>query len=422
MKILLSSVACSPFGGSEGIYGWRACRAIADLHEVWVLTDAGNRDQIEQAKQQGLVPKSMHFEYLGSPRNCHSNRLIARLQSWRRYQEFQKASLAIAMQLHSKIGFDLAQLITFTTWRVGCPLWKMKIPFIWGPISGTEMFPWRFLKMLSPISQIFELFRAFSTWRSRRNQDVRDCAVYSSKIIAIHEQSRSFLADLRRSSNEITVYSSWFFEDEHIATLTQPRDFNSGSAPLRMVAGGNLEGRKGIAVALHALRKVADAGIPFHYRVTSRGPELPFLLRLVKKLALEDSVHLGEPFPAGKYVDRLREFDICLLPSLREGGGLTLMESMLAGCVPIVAACGGPGDTVTIDCGFPIPVTTPEKMIDEIANAVIQLHRNREALQTLGTAARTRLQSRATEKGFRDFMERVYAALTLEKTIPSLEP
>ena len=417
MKLLLSSIACQPFGGSEGIYGWRACRAIADLHEVWILTEENNRPGIEQATERGMVPTTMHFVYIGENQECHPNRLIARLQSWARYQTFQKATLTIAQRLHREIHFDLAQLITYTTWRVGCPLWRLGIPFVWGPISGTEVFPFRFLVVLSPLSMAFELFRAFSTWRSRISKEVRDCAGNATQIVAIHEQARFFLAKLRGRDEGISVHSGWFFEDEHIAALSRPRAFSTGSAPLRMVAAGNLEGRKGIALALYALSKVAAAGVPFYYQVTSKGPELSFLKRLVRKLHLEKSVSLGESFSSGEYVDRLREFDICLLPSLREGGGLTMMEACLAGCVPIVAACGGPGDAIRAEFGFPIRVSHPATMVSEMTDALLRLHRDRVLLKTMGTAAQEAMRRRSSREMFQEMIRTVYAqTLTASRT------
>jgi len=411
MKLLLSSIACQPYGGSEGIYGWRACRAVADLHEVWVMTDAGNRGQLERAVAEGMVPDSMHFVYVGEAQPHHPNRLIARLESWRRYQRFQTQSLAVAERLHREIGFDLAQLVTYTTWRVGCPLWRLGIPFIWGPISGTEVFPIRFLPYLSPASKAFECLRIVTGWTSHWSRRVRQCARHAARVVAIHRQAAEKIARVRGRGEGIVVFPAFFFDDRHIAALTRPRVYNLDGAPLRLVAAGNLEGRKGIALALHALRKVADAGVPFHYRVTSRGPELEHLKRLAASLGLEHQVLLGEPFPQGEYAARLREFDACLLPSLREGGGLTMMESMLAGCVPIVAQCGGPGDTVTEACGFPIPVTRPRELIDRMAEAVLTLHRERTLLQTMGEQARARMLERGSETAFKREMSKVYQEL-----------
>jgi glycosyltransferase involved in cell wall biosynthesis len=325
------------------------------------------------------------------------------------------------VQLHRDTQFDVVQLITYTTWRVGCPLWKLGIPFIWGPISGTEIFPMKFLPLLSPVSQAFEIFRAFSTWRSQRSRNVRECAKNATHIIAIHEQARSFLSRLRGADDGISVHSGWFFEDEHIAALGGPRSFSTGSAPLRMVAAGNLEGRKGIALALHALRKVTDAGVPFYYQITSKGPELAHLRRLADKLGIGDSVVLGEAFPREELVDRLREFDICLLPSLREGGGLTMMEASIARCVPIVAACGGPGDSVSAEFGFPIPVQKPQQMIEAIADAVLLLHRDRELLAKMAIAAGHAMQQRSSRARFQEMISGTYAAVVSTEP-PSEQP
>jgi len=79
--------------------------------------------------------------------------------------------------------------------------------------------------------------------------------------------------------------------------------------------------------------------------------------------------------------------------------------------VPIVAQCGGPGDTVTDECGFPIPVTRPRELIDRMADAVLALHRERTLLQAMGEQARARMLERGSETAFKREMSKVYQEL-----------
>ena len=78
------------------------------------------------------------------------------------------------------------------------------------------------------------------------------------------------------------------------------------------------------------------------------------------------------------YLKELGESHVFLLPSLRESAGITMMEAMLAGCVPVVADCGGPAHIVTDDCGWKIPVGGRAGMIDALAEAIATLDRDRE--------------------------------------------
>ena len=112
--------------------------------------------------------------------------------------------------------------------------------------------------------------------------------------------------------------------------------------------------------------------------------------------------------PREDYIRELQDTDLYLLPSLREGGGLTMMEAMLAGCVPIVAACGGPGTTVTNECGVSVPVTTPKQMAAEIADAVIRFDRDRELMARMAQVASKRIAETYTEQKFISAMNEVY--------------
>ena len=65
-----------------------------------------------------------------------------------------------------------------------------------------------------------------------------------------------------------------------------------------------------------------------------------------------------------QWYDRI---DILLMPSRSEGFGLTAIEGMARGCVPVVSRVGGLPEVVTADCGF---LHEPEN-INDIAHRII---------------------------------------------------
>ena len=275
--------------------------------------------------------------------------------------------------MHAKVGFDLSHHVTYSTWRVGSPLWRLGIPFIWGPISGTEMFPLRrFGGILSPSARAFEAARIAGGIYSGLNPEVSHCAKNAFHIFAAHNEAVPHLAKLRGKSEGISVLSYYAFNAATIAMFARPEFKARENAPLKILAGGNLEGRKGVAIALQGLALAKERGAKFAYRITGKGSEEAHLKQLASTLGLENEVIIGQAFSRDDYMRELKDSDLYLLPSLREGGGLTMMEAMLAGCVPIVADCGGPGSAVIDECGVRIPVTTPDDMAEKIADAVVR--------------------------------------------------
>lgn len=410
MKLLISAIACDPFGGSEGIYGWYVITALAKRHDCYVITGENCRQHIEEAAAQGMVPDSLKFRYHGGNTQWHPNRLIARLQSWQRYVAFSNSVLGLARTWHAEVTFDVAQHVTYTTWRVPTALWQLGIPLIWGPISGTEVFPRSCLSSLSLQACLFELLRAVQTHLARHSPAVRDCARTAFSIPVPHQQAVDFLVKLRGTRDGVELCHNFFFPESRMEALDTQRPAVSTERPLRAFGAGNLEGRKGIAIALAGIALAKEKGVRVEYHVTSRGPELAHLKRLAVKLGLSDQVILGERFEASDFTAALATFDVCLVPSLRDGAGLSIMEAMLAGCVPIVADWCGPAEFVTADCGFKVPVTDPQDMALRICDILCDLAENRNKARRLGLAACERIRTAYSEQQFLAAMERIYAA------------
>ena len=411
MKILVSAIACNPFAASEGLHGWMICRSLAQEAELWLLVSAEHEAGIEEARAKGLVPDNMHFTFVGKHEPYWNNRLLARFQSWQRYRVFQRAILPIARKLHQTVGFDLVHHVTYSTWRVGSPLWRLGIPFIWGPISGTEEFPLRrFGKVLSKPSLAFEIVRNAGGLFSGFSSEVRHSARQAFHIFAAHKEAVEHLARLRGTAEGISVLSYYSFSPERIAASLRPCFEVRTGRPLKIFASGNLEGRKGIAMALHGLALAKQRGVKFSYRITSRGAEFNHLQNLARTLGLEKEVDMGRSMSREEYLRELQDSDLYLLPSLREGGGLTMMEAMLAGCVPIVADCGGPGTTVTDECGVRVPVRHPEQMAQDIADAVVAFDQDRPRIARMGQAAQDRIISGYGEARFTETILQSYAA------------
>jgi glycosyltransferase involved in cell wall biosynthesis len=192
----------------------------------------------------------------------------------------------------------------------------------------------------------------------------------------------------------------------------------SSVRPLRAFAAGNLEGRKGIAIALQAIFLAKKAGVRIEYQVTSQGPELAHLQRLSKRLQLTDQVILGQRFHAADFAAALATFDIVLLPSLRDGAGLSIMEAMLAGCVPIVADWCGPAEFVTPECGYKVTVTDPKKMATEISRILCKLDADRSLLRVKGDAASTRIRSSYSEAQFLESMNKFFISAVSGVPLP----
>ena len=413
MRVLIAAIACQPKGGSEGYVGWSCVNAISIDHEVHVITSGMCRTELEEELATHPRRSKISFTFIGEPISWHENRLIARAQSWMQYGRWVKEASVIARRLSEEKHFDILHHITYATWRMGTPLAGLGRPLIFGPVGGGEKFPLSFLNMLSPLSMVFELSRSASGWLAKKSKRVVQSISTSTLLLANNRETQELFLSLGVSGSKIEIMSQSFLSAERIEQLkcTQPK--SDSQEKLTIFAGGNLEGRKGVAIILRALSILSQWKIPYEFTYGGKGPELSYLNQLAKKLRLgKTNINLGHALTQEGYFRELRRSHIYLLPSLREGAPVTMMEAMAASCVPVVGSCGGAAMLVTQDCGRLISITTPNQMALEIAAEIKTLWSNPGLLEKLGSAAVERVASRCSESFYREQINAHYQSIS----------
>lgn len=386
MKILISAYACNPYGGSEPGVGWNAVCRIARRHDVWVLTDFHNRQSWEKAAVEGLIPANVQVRFLRDRSACSANRFVAHLQSWLNYASFTRQVLRAAEQWHREVAFDLCHQVTIAGWRMPSPLWRLPIPFVWGPIGGAGYIPPPFRTMLSRSSRCFEKARDLSTFIASRSAAFKSCIQNTAVVLAANEETEEFLTPFR-GGRPLTRLPIASVPGEKVIQFKRPATMMSPTGPLRLFAGGNMEGRKGVSLALRALAIVAVKGLDFHYTVAGGGPEIASLQALAAELQISDKVNFHPGFQGEDYLRALWSSDIYFLPSFRESTPVTLLEACLAGCYPVVADTSAQGEIVRLAGGTAVPVVTMDALVSGLADAVLWCHANRQELG--GSAAQT---------------------------------
>lgn len=368
MKVLLSAIACHPQLGSESKVGWETACAISQsaiVDECHVMTHIVNREAILRA-QEASSTKRIHFHFAGKPYRYHPNRMLARFQSWLFYRDWQRNCVDRAAQLHQKHAFTLAHHVTYASWRMPSQLWRLPIPFVFGPVGGGATTPHAFRPILGRSARAFELLREAATFFSARARSLRLCCERSSAVVAADAATETFLAT--HGASNIHRLCQVFFSDVEASRLMQrekPRSVTD--AKLAIFAGGNLEGRKGTQLSLRALALLQKKGIPFSYTYGGWGPDLKAMKQLAQDLEVAHGVTFHEGYSGQDYTKMLNNSDVYLLPSVRETAGITMMEATIAGCYPIVLAGTGAGDIVERTGGTAIRAKTPEEAVEQIA-------------------------------------------------------
>jgi glycosyltransferase involved in cell wall biosynthesis len=96
--------------------------------------------------------------------------------------------------------------------------------------------------------------------------------------------------------------------------------------------------------------------------------------------------------PREELFREMAEADSFVFPSLRDGGGLVVVEAMAAGKPVVCFDLAGPGLHVTEECGIKVPAHSPEQAILDLALAFHRLYSSDALRARMGISSRKRAE------------------------------
>ena len=164
-KVLVCVYACSPYRGSEPGMGWNYLRLIATGREVWAIAEQEKweADINKWLSEHPNEMQNVHFVFIRKPR-CRWLRRIWPPSYYWFYRIWHWKAYKAACQMNKEIGFDCTHQLNMVGFREPGYMWKLPIPFIWGPVGGLGQTDWRLLGLLPFAGKIEFFFRNLINW------------------------------------------------------------------------------------------------------------------------------------------------------------------------------------------------------------------------------------------------------------------
>jgi glycosyltransferase involved in cell wall biosynthesis len=256
------------------------------------------------------------------------------------------------------------------------------VPFVLGPLNGGVPWPTGFneerrkeREWLSYARSAYKLIPAIrSTWRNA-----------SAIVVAsLHTQS-----ELPAAARAKSVY----IPENGVDPERFAAPFNTARYDrLDLCFIGRLVPYKGPDIALAAARDLLLDGRAT-LTIIGDGPMMTQLREQALRLGVANAVaftgwlnHRDVPAVA-------RKSSLFLFPSVREFGGGAVIEAMALGLVPMVVNYGGPGEIVTDDTGFRLPLGRRQLLIDNAAALLAEVADGRHDLAALASKALERVSA-----------------------------
>lgn len=407
-RILLSAYACEPGRGSEPALGWGwATELVRAGHQVWALTRADNRPAIE--RDALAADPNLHFVYFDlAPWAQRCRKSFGKILY---YVLWQWCAARYIRKRFPALPFDVVQHVTYASGRYPSFMASLGIPFYFGPVSGGETVPRGMRSSFSVAQRCREWLRDLSNFVVPHDPVMRWVFQRADKLL-VTPDTLSLVPPRWRDKchTQLAIaLTSEYLHHDYVPTT-------HGGIEYRLLYVGRLLEWKGIDLALQAVSQLRQSQAGTRFTVVGDGPASRRLHKMAKELGLSEIVEWVRWVPHNRVQHYFRTADVFLFPSLRDSGGMAVLEAMAHGLPVVCTDLGGPGVIVNQYCGR--VVATAHKSRAQLVSGLA------EALQEIVTtpALHDSLAAGASARARQFRFENLVTSLHQPVALPSAAP
>jgi glycosyltransferase involved in cell wall biosynthesis len=412
IKVLIIAELANPDWVSVSLVGWCISQAISTLTDAHIVTQVRNREAFLKA---GLIEgqdfTAIDSEKVAGPLFWLASKLrggegkgwttlsAAKLPSyfffenlvWKRFGDEINAGKYHIVHRVTPLS------PTLPSWKLSKKCAAANIPFVWGPINGGVPWPKGFDSVRRQekewLSYFRNIFKLVPGYRSTRK-------LASALIIGSKDT-------FRQMDNRYHTKCFYLPENAIDPNLFSSRRSGNAHTPLRAVFLGRLVPYKGADLLLHAAAPLIRQG-KLVLELIGDGPQQAQLEQIIADEKLHQGVKLCGWIAHKDLQSHLAKADLFTFPSIREFGGGVVLEAMGVGLVPLVVNYAGPGELITPNTGFSVPIGTREDIVRQLRAKLEYIVENPKILQEMSDAAYERAHSHFTWRQKAEQIVRIY--------------
>jgi glycosyltransferase involved in cell wall biosynthesis len=384
LNVLISAYACGPNWGSEIGMGWNWIIHLSEYCQLTVITESDFKKDIEETLPTLNLKYIPNFYYIDI--GSKGRELFWKQGSFRFYHYYNKwqfKAFDLAREIIKTHRFDLIHQLNMIGFREPGYLWKISnIPFVWGPVGGYNQFPISFLPMLDTKNILYYVLKnVINNIQIIALKRPKNAASRADLVFASTKESMNNLKKISRNMPSLMNETGCKNELEVISKKT--------ADVLRIIWVGKLQGLKALPIALYSLSKIKTQ-IRFRLTIIGDGPDEINLKKIAMKLGISQYCSWQGKVSNQDVINSMRENDVLLFTSLKEGTPHVVMEAIENG-LPVIChdACGH-GASITSQCGIKIPMKNLKSSISDFSNALYRIAQDPELLNELSKGAHKR--------------------------------
>lgn len=377
MNILVLAYQLSPTKGSEYSVAWNYVQRMSKYHHLTVIygvsgTHLGDCSEMKNyIKEKGGIHNVVFIDvqpnkWVNLLNWCNRHNFF-NYTFYFAYHEWQKQVYGIAKRLHDSEHFDLIHFVGPIGYREPGYLWKMDIPYMWGPIGGADNASIKLLKK-SPLSSKFKFW-------------IRNI-INSLQLKYSHQLKRALSRTdllLTATSENQTIFKKRFgkpnfYLPENSITTSVTLNYNkfSDETKYHLIVIGRLVAGKAVNILLEALTYLSNRH-KIIVDIVGDGPMRTAWETYARRNHLESIVKWYGELPRTEAVKLFNEAHLHVVTSVKEGNPTTIWEAMSYGVPTMSFDHCGMHDTICDKCGILIPIHTYDQCVHDLAKEIDNL-------------------------------------------------
>jgi glycosyltransferase involved in cell wall biosynthesis len=400
-RILLSAFACDPSKGSEPGNGWNwAIGLAAKGYEVHCVTRSIGRTAIQsQPKLSNLF-----FYFIDLPFNGEKLYYKSNVGMYSYYLLWQWKAYKVASKLNKSTNFSLVHHVTWGSTQMGSFMYKLNIPFIFGPAGGGQIAP-------SAFSSYFQ-----DHWQEelKRERITRLMLKFNPAFKQMVKKATVILCSNPDTLKMVEAAGAKLAVETLDAAL--PYNFfppiaikkeGSLNGELRLLWVGRLMPRKGILLILDVMKELKDIdGITL--TIVGDGEMRLSLLNKIAEYGLQQSINYVGTVPFKDVSNYYKSHDAFFFTSLRDSCPAQLIEAMAFSLPVITIDLHGQSIIVNDDNGIKCKCVDPKQTILDLKQAILNLYNNPDLLISKSIGAREFSMKQTWESKINSITEKYY--------------
>lgn len=401
LSILLECFSCIPFRGSEPALGWNFVTELAKRHDLHVLGQIEESREIIEKYLADHPELAAHvkFHYFSYKLHPVLRKIWPPSYYWF-LNRWYATTYRYARELVKREHFDLVHHVTLAGYRAPGFLWKLRLPFVWGPVGGLNNTPWCLIPHLGLKGGIFY------TMRNLINSCQKHFG-FAARIVS--RRAACIMTSTEAGAEDVAKF--WHRKAEPICEIgvkeelpnVQPVPHEAGT-PLRICWVGELTARKALNFLIDAVEQ-CDRAMDIH--VLGDGENRKKWEDYAAKLPSRHTIRFYGNVPLHGVSALMRSSHVLCITSVRDDTSTITIESLQHG-LPIIALdhCGY-ASVINESCGIKVPITRYRDIIARYAQSLDRLATDEPYRLKLCAGARQRVKD-YTWKRKMETVDRLY--------------